>query len=405
MDSESKVPNIKLRYQRELRGWSQKRLADQIDTSKEMVSKWEGGQNPGKYYQEKLCNLFGKSAQELGFLPEPEPDQPSSLSPDNSQQNSPENNDLQETDRLIVRKLARVQNWIVESLEDGTRLRWQCYYTSSNSLTEDGLLSQIARLEQLAVDGGDLYQRVCRILAQNYQLAGSLARDRFRYAKSIDYFQKAEQLDADIQLSDLTATAIVRQAVALLRKDQKRYLDRSRALCILAVDKAKHAEPYTQAYVLSKYAEVLARKGNYDECIESLDQAETLLGSVTHVPIEEDFAYVRFTLQSLTDSRGECYVLLGKPEQGLEYLLADQKKLDQKMSRNSCRLLMQQSEAYLAAGKPDTCVQQALKGLEVARLLESTSNVYWASEILAKLRLSAFGKEAIVDELQEAIRG
>jgi transcriptional regulator with XRE-family HTH domain/tetratricopeptide (TPR) repeat protein len=97
MDSESKVPNIKLRYQRELRGWSQKRLADQIDTSKEMVSKWEGGQNPGKYYQEKLCNLFGKSAQELGFLPEPEPDQPSLLSPDNSKQSSPKNDDLQET--------------------------------------------------------------------------------------------------------------------------------------------------------------------------------------------------------------------------------------------------------------------------------------------------------------------
>ncbi len=63
------------------------------------------------------------------------------------------------------------------------------HYTSSNSLTEDGLRSQIARLEQLADDGGDHYKRVCRILAQNYQLAGSLARDRFQYTKSIEYFQ------------------------------------------------------------------------------------------------------------------------------------------------------------------------------------------------------------------------
>jgi transcriptional regulator with XRE-family HTH domain len=223
MDSESRVPHTELRHQRELRGWSQKRLADAIDTSKEMVSRWERGeQNPGKHYQEKLCELFGKSAQELGFIREP--NQPSSLSHDNSNQKSPENNNLQGTDRLIVRKLTRLQNWIVDSLEDGTRLRWQFYYTSSNSLTEDGLLSQIARLEQLADDGGDHSQRMCRILAQNYQLAGSLARDRFQYAKSIDYFQKAEQLDADIQLPDLTATAIARQAVALLRKDQKRYL-------------------------------------------------------------------------------------------------------------------------------------------------------------------------------------
>lgn len=66
---------------------------------------------------------------------------------------------------------------------------------------------------------------------------------------------------------------------------------------------------------------------------------------------------------------------------------------------------MQQSEAYLAASQPDVCVQQALKGLEVARALESTSNINWASEILTKLRASAFRNEPVVDELSEAVRG
>lgn len=74
------------------------------------------------------------------------------------------------------------------------------------------------------------------------------------------------------------------------------------------------------------------------------------------------------------------------------------------MSRNNCRLLMQQSEAYLAAGQPDACVQQALKGLEVARVLESTSNIHWVYEILAKLRSSVFRNESIIDELHEAIQ-
>jgi len=37
-----------------------------------------------------------------------------------------------------------------------------------------------------------------------------------------------------------------------------------------------------------------------------------LLSKVTTIPIEEDFGYVHLTLQSLADSRGECYVLLGK---------------------------------------------------------------------------------------------
>ena len=416
MDGEKK-PNTILRRERQLRGWSQQRVAELVETSEDVVSRWERGERrPIPFFQEKLCALYGKSAEELGFLVHEEDMKrrdairtigttgASFVVGLSSSLTASQELD-REIDRLIARKLARLQDWVVDSLEDGTHLRWQLYYTSRNSLTEDGLISQTARLEQLADDGGDYYQRVCRILAQNYQLAGSLARDRFQYTKALEYLQKAEQLDEDMQLPDLTATAIARQAVALLRKDQERYLNKSLTLYSRAVEKAKYAESYTQAYVLSGYAEALARKGNYDKCIKSLDQAEELLSRGTTVPIEEDFAYVRLTLQSLTDARGECYVLLGKPEKGLEYLQAAQKKLDQKMSRNNCRLLMQHSEAYLAAGQPDACVQQALKGLGVARMLESTSNVHWAREILAKLRSSAFSKEPVVDELQEAIRG
>jgi len=407
MDENEKQPNKQLRTERLRRGWSQKKVAFDIDTSKDVVSRWETGERvPSLYYQEKLCRLFGKTADELGFLNVKstkeiaEPSTPAMETLPDTMLAA-----WREIDRLITRKLAHLQDWVVDSLEDGTRLRWQLYYTSRNSLTEDGLLSQIVRLEQLANDEGNHHQRVCRILAQNYQLAGSIARDRFQYTKSLEYFQKAVHLHEEVQLPDLMATAIARQAVALLRKDQEKYLNKSLALYNHAIDRAKYAEPYTQAYVLSGYAEALARKGNYDKCIQSLDQAETLLSSIANVPFEEDFAYVRLTLQSLADSRGECYVLLGKPEKGLEYLQTAQQKLDQKMSRNNCRLLMQQSEAYLAAGKPDACVQQALKGLEIARLLESTSNIYWVSEILVKLRSSAFSKESMVDELQEAVQG
>lgn len=406
-----------LRAARRQKGWNQQQLADFAEVSLSTIGRAERGEPIRVDNIQRLCACLQKTPEQLGLVNTEgqEVNRRQAIKAIGTAGTSfvaglsPSLTASQETDReldrLLARKLARLHAWVVDSVEDGTHLRWQLYYTSRNSLTEDGLLSQIARLEQLADDGGDHYQRVCRMLAQNYQLAGSLARDRFHYTKALEYFQKAEHLHEDTKLPDLTAAAIARQAVALLRKDQERYLEKSLALYRSAVEKAKHAEPYTRAYVLSGYAEALARKGHYDECSKSLDQAEGLLSGVAHVPLEEDFAYVRLTLQSLADSRGECYVLLGKPEQGLEYLQAAQKKLDQKMSRNTCRLLMQQSEAYLAAGKPDACVQQALKGLEVARLLESTSNVYWASEILTKLRSSAFSKESVVAELQEAVRG
>lgn len=55
--------------ERKLRGWSQQQLADHLGTTQHNVSRWERGQTiPGSYFRTKLCNLFGKSAQELGLL-------------------------------------------------------------------------------------------------------------------------------------------------------------------------------------------------------------------------------------------------------------------------------------------------------------------------------------------------
>jgi transcriptional regulator with XRE-family HTH domain len=404
------MKNTLLLTARRQKGWSQQQLADFAEISASTVGRAERGEPIRVDNIERLCACLQRTPEQLGLVHTEDEDvnRRQAIKTIGSAGASviiASQGIDGEIDRLLARKLTRLQNWVVDSLEDGTRLRWQLYYTSRNSLTENGLLSQIARLEQLADDGGDQHQRVCRILAQNYQLAGSVARDRFQYTKALEFFQKAEKLHEDTQLPDLTATAIARQAIALLRKDPERYLDQSLTLYSSALDTVKHAEPYTQAYVFSHNAEALARKGDYDGCIKSLDQAEALLSRAVNIPIEEDFAYVHPSLQSLADSRGECYLWLGKPEKGLEYLQAAQKRLNQKMSRNSCRLLMLQSEAYLAAGQPDACVQQALKGLEVAHTLESTSNINWASEILTKLRSSAFRNEPVVGELYEAIRG
>jgi len=61
--------NGRLRHERELRGWSQKRVADALGTNKSMISRWEGGvMTPSPHFREQLCQLFGKTAEELGFL-------------------------------------------------------------------------------------------------------------------------------------------------------------------------------------------------------------------------------------------------------------------------------------------------------------------------------------------------
>src|SRR2546429_125581 len=59
-----------LKIERELRGWSQAKLAETLGTTTRSVSRWEQGLAlPYPHYREQLCILFDKTAKELGLLP------------------------------------------------------------------------------------------------------------------------------------------------------------------------------------------------------------------------------------------------------------------------------------------------------------------------------------------------
>jgi len=64
-----RAPNRRLKYERELRGWSQQYVATQINAERYYVSRWEiGTASPRPDYRRKLCELFGMNAGELGLL-------------------------------------------------------------------------------------------------------------------------------------------------------------------------------------------------------------------------------------------------------------------------------------------------------------------------------------------------
>ena len=59
----------RLKQERELHLWSQEQVAEMIGTTAPSVSRWEHGHTyPGLHFRQKLCELFDKSAEELGFL-------------------------------------------------------------------------------------------------------------------------------------------------------------------------------------------------------------------------------------------------------------------------------------------------------------------------------------------------
>lgn len=62
-------PNNLLKRERELRGWSQARVAEEVGTTALNVGRWERGSSmPYPHFREKLCLLFGKDARALGLL-------------------------------------------------------------------------------------------------------------------------------------------------------------------------------------------------------------------------------------------------------------------------------------------------------------------------------------------------
>src|SRR5260370_40915523 len=65
-----RIPNFRLREAREQRGLAHKDVADLIGLpDSHTIGRWERGESfPQPHYRQKLIDLFGKSAKELGLV-------------------------------------------------------------------------------------------------------------------------------------------------------------------------------------------------------------------------------------------------------------------------------------------------------------------------------------------------
>jgi len=68
-----RLPNSRLHDARVEHGWSQQKLAELLGTTPVSISRWENGVNhPFPYFQERMCEVFGKTPAELGLLSSPD---------------------------------------------------------------------------------------------------------------------------------------------------------------------------------------------------------------------------------------------------------------------------------------------------------------------------------------------
>src|SRR5713101_7904713 len=61
--------HLQLKYEREKRGWSQADLAEKVQSDFKTIYRWETGKSvPHPLHRQKICELFGMSAEELGLI-------------------------------------------------------------------------------------------------------------------------------------------------------------------------------------------------------------------------------------------------------------------------------------------------------------------------------------------------
>jgi transcriptional regulator with XRE-family HTH domain len=70
------LKNDLLRKARETHGWTQRRLAEELNIGENTVRAWENGlRSPGIAMRNRLCEVFGRTAAQLGLVSE-EPGMP-----------------------------------------------------------------------------------------------------------------------------------------------------------------------------------------------------------------------------------------------------------------------------------------------------------------------------------------
>ena len=188
MTKEAIPINTALYTQRKLRGWSQAKLAELIGASEEMISKWERGKKrTSPYYQEKLCELFGKNAEELGFLGSGIDDHSNLIPVQGATDREPMFHRTLDASQFMSSKFTRIDQ---ETLVHFATLTETCMNLSEGSqleIAEHILWSYLPKVEAITQQSSEYQKQAAGIASQGYLIAASLvghhndlqARQRF----------------------------------------------------------------------------------------------------------------------------------------------------------------------------------------------------------------------------------
>ncbi len=305
MDSEKK-PNSILRRERQLRGWSQQKVARLVETSEDVVSRWERGERkPSPFYQEKFCVLYGKTAEELGFL------QPC----------------LNQSPTIItlVTDINQAINERLDQAESIINLAWEAWFGSRPKQVTREITKLLPTLERI------IYMPLATVHALHIKelvirchgLLGTIYLDALQNDSALYHYIQAHKFAEEIHDTNLTVTYLALMGDVLRQQD-----DKATALSYMenARDRAAHADRATLGHILQLLAYTYGDIGNETAFEQTISEATDLLAFAGE---GRDTVRKEFIPFEVYEIRGKANRDLGKPLNALPYLGLAEKSLDQ----------------------------------------------------------------------------
>lgn len=419
-----KRSNDKLRYEREIRGWSQKKVADQIDVGKEMISRWECGERfPSKYYQEKLCQLYNKSTSELGFMSQSNavastPSKSSdpalllSLAQQDIQSIPPifsqaisqgimgtvhelEGADVDTLrrklleqafgtvatfyalpnpdplERLVraIKKSASIDDTLLAHLEMITRNNLQLFIRSQKSvLMLPSILRHLETITQLLEHSfpEHVHNLLCTFAGETTQLIGDILFNAGDNSNAEKYYK------ASLEASKEAANEVL-YAVTLGRKSFIPIYSGDPQIALPLLRKAHEIVRSTSSDVIDAWlwaieAEVHANIGDANACSKALEQSELFIerdrsGEVSY--LFADTSYPPFTSSHLLGYKGACSLKLHMTSKAQEFLEARLASIEEGRSHKKSIVLVDLATVYAQRGEIEEACKYTRQALDI----------------------------------------
>lgn len=370
------MENERLRKARNLRGWSQRRVASEVGTSEKRVSEWERGTTlPSPFYQERLCALFQRSAEELGFI------------------------------QGVVAPPVTIEDHSMSEWLDNAEiiidLSWEGWFASRPSGAAHATLKILPRLDRIRLSNGPAIHtlRAQELAIRSHGLLGAIYLDAMQNDTAMHHYVQAQAIAEEIHDIDQATTYLALIGDVLRRKDNKlAAISRME----LALGKAEHASRASRGHILQLLAYTYADTGRGSEFETTISQATDMLA---HTGEGRDTAAHEFIPFEIFEIRGKANRDLGKPLSAIPFLELAEKSLAGQSVTPRWRALLRisSSQAFCDAGDIAVGVEQAQQGFLMAAECQSPRQMNRVKKLLRKLEAGEHKEDRRIRGLKELI--